>query len=311
MKFLKYIIIVFLIFYIFKSHPIEIHKKDKDSLFFKYVKRFQIIPVEKSQNVKIITLLPQDYKNRQKITDMTFSIKPNRIFVDGNNRYAEFVLKNIETSIEIYIKCFIEIFKYDLKSSKKNKYKDSFESKKTLLNYLKEDKYIESNDQSIIDIARKFNAKDKTDLVKQIYDYVITNMTFEVQKEERGALFALNNKKGGCMEYSALFIALCRASGLPVRQIYGFNPLERTILHAWAEVYFDKFGWIPFDPTSKCIEEGKSTFDNFDNNYVYLSFKKKDDILFENKFDYVEINDSKKIRVRTDTGFYLLIFKHD
>jgi len=309
MKFLRYIFILILIFSDYYGYSLDKVKRNKDSLFFKYIKRFQITPLEKSQNVKIITIIPQDYKNRQKITDISFSIKPNRIFNNGNNRYAEFVIENINENMEIYIKCLIEIFKYDLNEANKTNFINKFESKKSLSIYLNEEKFIESNDPSVIDITKQFNTKNKTDLVKQIYNFVISNMTFEMQKEEKGALFALNNKKGRCMEYSALFIALCRASGLPARQIYGYNPLERAILHAWAEVYLDNLGWVPFDPTSNCIEEGKSTFNNFANNYVYLSFKKKDDILLENKFDYAEIKDIKKIRVRSDIGFYLLIFK--
>ena len=52
---------------------------------------------------------------------------------------------------------------------------------------------------------------------------------------------------------------LMRMAGVPARYVQGFLPGERdpagvetvrlSNSHAWVEVYFPGYGWIPFDPT--------------------------------------------------------------
>lgn len=69
-------------------------------------------------------------------------------------------------------------------------------------------------------------------------------------------------KQGYCMHYASTMAILLRAANpsnpIPTRLVQGFLPGERsgtteTVLnrnaHAWVEVYFPGYGWIPFDPT--------------------------------------------------------------
>ncbi|MCB9789277.1 MAG: transglutaminase domain-containing protein [Deltaproteobacteria bacterium] len=57
---------------------------------------------------------------------------------------------------------------------------------------------------------------------------------------------------GDCTEHSTLFIALCRAAGIPARPVYGvayLGPGSRAFgYHAWAEVELDG-RWASVDPT--------------------------------------------------------------
>lgn len=65
-------------------------------------------------------------------------------------------------------------------------------------------------------------------------------------------------KKGNCADLARLFIALARASGIPARQVNGMvfspdvsaNKSVKKYEHAWVEIYFPKYGWLPVDPTS-------------------------------------------------------------
>jgi len=71
----------------------------------------------------------------------------------------------------------------------------------------------------------------------------------------------LVNKVGYCVQYAAALAWLVRAAGYPARVALGFNPgtpdqnspdtrtLTNRNLHAWTEVYFNQFGWVPFDAT--------------------------------------------------------------
>ena len=43
-----------------------------------------------------------------------------------------------------------------------------------------------------------------------------------------------------------LFMALCRACGIPVREYYGIASGEA---HAWPETYLEGRGWVKFEPT--------------------------------------------------------------
>ena len=71
-------------------------------------------------------------------------------------------------------------------------------------------------------------------------------------------------KKGFCMQYASTMAILMRAAypdhPIPTRFVQGFLPgdvkngtttVRARDAHAWVEVYFPSYGWIPFDPTGK------------------------------------------------------------
>ncbi|WP_306212727.1 transglutaminase TgpA family protein [Actinoplanes sp. RD1] len=68
----------------------------------------------------------------------------------------------------------------------------------------------------------------------------------------------LDNKAGYCQQYAAALAWMVREAGIPARVAFGFTrgtrdgdayTLTNRNAHAWTEVYFDGFGWIPFDAT--------------------------------------------------------------
>ncbi|MEV0648652.1 DUF3488 and transglutaminase-like domain-containing protein [Phytomonospora sp. NPDC050363] len=68
----------------------------------------------------------------------------------------------------------------------------------------------------------------------------------------------LANKKGFCEQYSAAMTWLLRSAGIPARSVIGFTKgssvndslvVSNFNAHAWVEVWFEGFGWVPFDPT--------------------------------------------------------------
>lgn len=91
---------------------------------------------------------------------------------------------------------------------------------------------------------------------------------------DRGALYAFEHKEGDCTEYSDLFIALCRAKGIPANFIegvvYNSGATEREqIVHNWAEIFIPEYGWIPVDATWG--EDGKDYYGNMDNQHIIIS----------------------------------------
>ena len=76
---------------------------------------------------------------------------------------------------------------------------------------------------------------------------------------DRGALYALTERKGDCTEYAALFVALCRRSGIPARALGGYVVNRNLLLdpaayHNWAEFYLDG-RWHVADPQAGTFDE--------------------------------------------------------
>ena len=121
--------------------------------------------------------------------------------------------------------------------------------------YTQPEKLIESNNLMISSEAQNITSSETNlhEKVFKIYNFVITHMHYVRQDEERGALWALENGIGDCSEYTYLFVALCRAAGIPAKAKAGFafHYSTETIEdgHMWAEYYLENYGWIPVDAT--------------------------------------------------------------
>lgn len=94
---------------------------------------------------------------------------------------------------------------------------------------------------------------DWFEAIHEVANYVYENLTYDrnfISTQEK-ASWVMQNKKGVCDEYTALFIALVRSLGIPARYVSGvaYTNIEKNFgNHAWAEVYDGK-EWIPFDTT--------------------------------------------------------------
>ena len=123
------------------------------------------------------------------------------------------------------------------------------------MKYTKAEKLIESDREEISSTAEKIvdNETNPHKRALKIYDFIRKHIHYMPQDQEMGALWALENEIGDCSEYSYLFVALCRAVGIPARVQAGFafNSFSETTEdgHMWAEYYLEDYGWIPVDST--------------------------------------------------------------
>ena len=76
--------------------------------------------------------------------------------------------------------------------------------------------------------------------------------------------FLYVGKEGYCTYFASAMTVLCRMAGLPARYVEGFvaKPdaegfayVTGKEAHAWTEVYFEGFGWVPFDATPSQDEQ--------------------------------------------------------
>lgn len=81
-----------------------------------------------------------------------------------------------------------------------------------------------------------------------LYEWVI-DQTEYANINWKGAQWCLDNRTGACGDYSALFVALCRASGIPARLNIGYWADETNGYHVWAEFMEPHGEWIPVDPS--------------------------------------------------------------
>ncbi|NOZ61654.1 MAG: T9SS type A sorting domain-containing protein [Calditrichaeota bacterium] len=110
---------------------------------------------------------------------------------------------------------------------------------------------------SVIQQAAAEAVGDETNLywqVRKIHDFVIDHIYYNNDSRWDAAPQVLQQGHGSCSEYSFLFIALCRAKGIPARYEAGSHlrdelPYEDTVFHRWQQVYFPNYGWIPIDCT--------------------------------------------------------------
>lgn len=122
-------------------------------------------------------------------------------------------------------------------------------------------------------VAGKTNPYDKARAIHQFFS-VANGFRYSLRTKPGNSgsriVDFLTNKEGFCEQYAAAMGWLARAAGLPARVAFGFTRgnnkqgntylLTNFNLHAWTEIYFDRFGWVPFDATpASAIAGGVST----------------------------------------------------
>jgi transglutaminase-like putative cysteine protease len=92
---------------------------------------------------------------------------------------------------------------------------------------------------------------------RAIYDWTVENMFRDPATKGCGqgdVCQLLKNPGGKCTDISSVFIALCRAAGVPAREVFsirlGKKPVEdiTTYQHCWAEFFVPGYGWVTADP---------------------------------------------------------------
>ena len=125
-------------------------------------------------------------------------------------------------------------------------------------------------DGIVKDTAMKATRGARTDVQKaqQIYDWVVANTYREPKVRGCGegdikTMLETGNLGGKCADLNAIFVGLCRAAGLPARDVYGIrlapsafgykelsgNPASlKGAQHCRAEVHLAGHGWVAMDP---------------------------------------------------------------
>lgn len=114
-----------------------------------------------------------------------------------------------------------------------------------------------------------------------IYDAIANNKRFKktkdhIQNNLYSTVATLSDSGGHCITLTRAFISLCRAEGIPAREVNGAligypdgegrfraeGRSESLIGHTWAEIYLRQSGWIPVEFHGIVIGEQAMTKNN-------------------------------------------------
>ena len=129
---------------------------------------------------------------------------------------------------------------------------------KNLDEYCRAAKFWEIKDPLIRQTSERIrrSSSNLEDFLSGVFVWLRNNVKLrEPQPVRLGAAGAIRERTGDCDELSDLFIALCRAAGVPCRRVVGLFYHAREDCqksfdwHAWAEVKLSNNVWVPFDPS--------------------------------------------------------------
>lgn len=124
----------------------------------------------------------------------------------------------------------------------------------------------------ILDLARDITKNSTTNYAKALalQDFLRgPEFTYSLEVSpghDNNALrsFLIETQTGYCEQFAGAFGAMARVVGVPTRIAVGFTAglpgadgwyhVTTAEAHAWPEVYFPGFGWIPFEPTKSRYE---------------------------------------------------------
>lgn len=111
-------------------------------------------------------------------------------------------------------------------------------------------------DGEVKELADEITKEEDTVLGKAraIYDWIIANMNRDESVVGCGkgdVCTLIETKVGKCTDINSVFVGLCRAAGIPAREIFGIRINDTTITknqHCWAQFYLPGTGWVSADP---------------------------------------------------------------
>lgn len=168
------------------------------------------------------------------------------------------------------------------------------------------DEYLQGTEMVVVDgeikeLADEIVGDETTYLgrAQLIYDWVYENMNRDedVTGCGQGDVCALiETKAGKCTDINSMFVALCRAAGVPAREMFGIRMNDADITknqHCWAEFYLPGTGWVAADPADVL----KAVLKN--------DWSKDSDEALETKDYYWGNNDAKRVELSSGRDLVL------
>jgi len=111
------------------------------------------------------------------------------------------------------------------------------------------------------------NATSDLEKAQAIYQWIVENSARNPETRGCGlgdvrTMLETGDLSGKCADINTLFVAMCRSLGIPARDVYGVRVADSRFgyrslgksgdiskaQHCRAEVFLDRYGWVPVDP---------------------------------------------------------------
>ncbi len=233
------------------------------------------------KDLDIYLAIPQNLPNQELLSEIEYFPKPTDFLTDKwGQKVAHYKFHNLEgiqfVSVGMRVKARLYKVRYFIFPEKVGELKDIPEEIRR--KYLTDDAKYSISDP-FIQRSVKQAIGDETNpywIARKIFNYVIDHMEYELAGGWNIAPTVLKRGSGSCSEYSFVYIAMCRAAGLPARYagsvvIRGDDASADDVFHRWVEVYLPNYGWIPVDPSGgdRTTPAGQANaFGNLNNRYL-------------------------------------------
>ncbi len=228
--------------------------------------------------------LPSNNEFQQVSIDKV-SPKPENVTVDSDGNYIGWFKVDGKKDLEVLVEGVANLYVNKIFQSKSltEEEKSTYTQSQTF--WEKDNPQVKN---ALSEIFKDGTPKKNADKAKLINKYVVASLKYSDQRlknnnfDRLGAATALTNPTEAlCSEFTDLFIALSRASGIPARQKLGYAftannelrplSLKDDILHTWPEYYDSELGWVMIDPTWENTTGGVNYFSKFDLNHFTLA----------------------------------------
>lgn len=243
--------------------------------------KYKITAQPKTPLVVLDVLLPRSIPGRQNIVSIDYSPKPVEVYEKNGQTYAQFRLDQPAKDVEIAINVTAETYRYDYATAAGNPNGRQMEKEVTLKQWLVHELYLEKYSPLIQNLAKRLQGKNEEETLRNCFDFVVKTLSKRpYDDKDYGAVWALQQKKGDCTEFADLFIALCRANGIPARFCQGYllETVPDTAKHDWPEVYTKQYGWVPFDPFYAYLGKA-TTFSELRPVYLVVDGERRNGVL--------------------------------
>ena len=106
-------------------------------------------------------------------------------------------------------------------------------------------------------------AKDRLAMLHELSAHILSSLEYRggATGVDSSAEHAIAAGAGVCQDHAHIFIAACRAMGIPARYVSGYLMINDRIAqdasHAWAEAHIDAIGWVGFDISNGISPDGR------------------------------------------------------
>ncbi|HEY7314384.1 MAG TPA: transglutaminase domain-containing protein [Gemmataceae bacterium] len=193
--------------------------------------------------------LPKDNLPYQSVTVQVKGAKSHRI-VKGEVNDVLRVTPNGDKTFQVITKVTVQPVSYKAKLAKAGG-----SLPPTTRAFLGPGEGFDPGSPALKKIAAEVKGTDSVETVRNILRWLQKNVKY---KEESSNITKLDFKTveeiverghAECRGYTMLFVALCRAAGVPSRPVWGVAFLPKGFAsHNWDEVYIAGVGWVPVDP---------------------------------------------------------------